>query len=49
MNVVSEPKPIRILYMENDPGLARLVQKKLERAGYAVDGPLCSKSIGTKI
>ena len=30
-------KPIRILYMEDDPGLARLFQKKLERAGYPVD------------
>jgi len=29
--------PIRILYMEDDPGLARLLQKKLERSGYAVD------------
>ena len=33
---------IRILYMEDDPGLARLVQKRLSRAGYetivAVDG-----------
>jgi len=30
-------EPIHILYVEDDPGLARLVQKKLERAGYAVD------------
>jgi len=29
--------PIRILYIEDDPGLARLVQKRLGRAGYAVD------------
>ncbi len=28
---------LRILYMEDDPGLAHLFQKKLERAGYAVD------------
>ena len=28
---------IRILYMEDDPGLARLVQKSLKRAGYSVD------------
>lgn len=28
---------IRILYMEDDPGLARLVQKRLSRAGYLVD------------
>jgi serine phosphatase RsbU (regulator of sigma subunit)/CheY-like chemotaxis protein len=26
----------RILYMEDDPGLARLVQKRLERIGYVV-------------
>ena len=30
-------EPIRILYVEDDPGLARLVQKKLQRAGYGVD------------
>jgi len=34
---VSEPEPIHILYMEDDPGLGRLFQKKLERAGYLVD------------
>jgi len=28
---------VRILYIEDDPGLARLVQKKLQRAGYLVD------------
>jgi diguanylate cyclase (GGDEF)-like protein/PAS domain S-box-containing protein len=28
---------IRILYMEDDPGLARLVQKRLKRSGYLVD------------
>lgn len=28
---------VRILYMEDDPGLARLVQKRLKRAGYSVD------------
>jgi diguanylate cyclase (GGDEF)-like protein/PAS domain S-box-containing protein len=28
---------LRILYMEDDPGLARLVQKRLRRAGYPVD------------
>jgi PAS domain S-box-containing protein len=27
----------RILYMEDDPGMASLFQKKLERAGYTVD------------
>ncbi|MCP4537344.1 MAG: response regulator [Chloroflexi bacterium] len=32
-----ESKPIHILYMEDDPGLARLFQKKLRRAGYMVD------------
>jgi len=30
-------KPTRILYMEDDVGLARLLQRKLERAGYQVD------------
>ncbi len=32
-----EKEVIRILYMEDDPGLARLFQKKLRRAGYVVD------------
>jgi PAS domain S-box-containing protein len=31
-----QPKA-RILYIEDDRGLARLLQKRLERAGYAVD------------
>jgi len=30
-------KPIRILYIEDDPGLARLMQKRLGKAGYTVD------------
>jgi two-component system sensor histidine kinase/response regulator len=30
-------EPVRILYVEDDPGLARLVQKRLQRAGYVVD------------
>jgi diguanylate cyclase (GGDEF)-like protein len=34
---MAQSGPIRILYVEDDPGLARLVQKKLGRAGYAVD------------
>ncbi len=34
---MAESKPIHILYMEDDPGLARLFKRKLERAGYAVD------------
>ncbi len=29
--------PVRILYMEDDPGLARLLKKQLERSGYLVD------------
>jgi PAS domain S-box-containing protein len=37
MNNTSNPKPIRILYMEDDPGLAHLFQRKLKRAGYLVD------------
>jgi signal transduction histidine kinase len=32
-----EKQTIRILYMEDDPGLARLFQKKIRRAGYTVD------------
>ena len=34
---MDRPEPIRILYIEDDPGLARLVQKRLQRAGYVVD------------
>ena len=34
---MTKTEPIRILYMENDVGLARLVQKELERVGYVVD------------
>ncbi|MCA1959723.1 MAG: response regulator [Desulfomonile sp.] len=30
-------EPIRILYAEDDAGLARLFQKRLQRAGYVVD------------
>lgn len=30
-------QPVRVLYMEDDIGAARLFQKKLERLGYAVD------------
>ena len=30
-------KPARVLCMEDDPGLARLVQRRLTRAGYIVD------------
>jgi PAS domain S-box-containing protein len=33
----SGAEPIRILYMEDDPGLGRLIQKRLERAGCRVD------------
>ena len=29
--------PVRVLYMEDDPGLARLVQKRLSREGYAIE------------
>ena len=28
--------PIRVLYIDDDPGIARLVQRSLERAGYIV-------------
>jgi len=34
---MAKSKPIRILYMEDDTGLARLVQKRFERIGYVVD------------
>ncbi len=34
---MSKSKAIRILYMEDDPGSARLFQKRLEQAGYVVD------------
>jgi PAS domain S-box-containing protein len=34
---MSNSKPVRILYMEDDAGEARLFQKKLERLGYLVD------------
>ncbi|OGP54702.1 MAG: hypothetical protein A2Y65_03340 [Deltaproteobacteria bacterium RBG_13_52_11] len=34
---MAQSEPIRILYIEDDPGLARLVQKRLGRVGYTVD------------
>jgi two-component system sensor histidine kinase/response regulator len=34
---MAKTRPIRILYMEDDPGLARLFQRRLRRAGYIVD------------
>ena len=34
---MNESELVRILCMEDDPGAARLVQKTLDRAGYAVD------------
>jgi DNA-binding NtrC family response regulator len=34
---MSPSKPVCILYMEDDLGLARLLQKRLERLGYQVD------------
>ncbi|HDQ73815.1 MAG TPA: PAS domain S-box protein [Chloroflexi bacterium] len=37
INRMDESNDIKILYMEDDPGLARLVQKRLERVGYEVD------------
>ena len=33
----NDSKPVHILYVEDDVGLARLFQKKLERVGYVVD------------
>jgi diguanylate cyclase (GGDEF)-like protein len=37
VKVMYKSEPIRILYMEDDPGLARLFKRRLERAGYSVD------------
>jgi len=34
---VGSAKPVRVLYMEDDVGLARLLQRRLEQAGYVVD------------
>jgi PAS domain S-box-containing protein/putative nucleotidyltransferase with HDIG domain len=34
---MTHSNPIRILYIEDDPGLARLMQKRLGKAGYVVD------------
>jgi diguanylate cyclase (GGDEF)-like protein/PAS domain S-box-containing protein len=34
---VKHARSIRILYIEDDPGLARLLQKRLAREGYRVD------------
>lgn len=34
---MSESEPVHILLMEDDPGLARLFKKKLERGGCLVD------------
>jgi signal transduction histidine kinase/DNA-binding response OmpR family regulator len=34
---MAESEPIRVLYMEDDAGLARLLQKKLQQAEYEVD------------
>ncbi|MBN1255378.1 MAG: diguanylate cyclase [Deltaproteobacteria bacterium] len=34
---MTKHESIRILYIEDDPGLARLVQKRLGRVGYEVD------------
>lgn len=31
------PKPVTVLYVDDDPGLARLVQKALGRRGYTVE------------
>lgn len=34
---MSGPQPVRVLYMEDDRGLARLLQRRLGRSGYEVD------------
>lgn len=33
----NDKKPVKILIIEDDPGLARLAQKRLERVGYRID------------
>ncbi len=35
--MISESKSVKVLYMEDDIGLARLCQKRLNRLGYEVD------------
>ena len=35
--LVSDSTLIRILYMEDDPGLAHLLQKILQRRGFVID------------
>lgn len=37
MSTSNRPTPVRVLCMEDDPGLVRLLQKRLGRAGYVVD------------
>ncbi|MFH0823743.1 MAG: PAS domain S-box protein [Pseudomonadota bacterium] len=34
---MSSPQAVRILYVEDDPGAARLLQRRLHRSGYEVD------------
>jgi two-component sensor histidine kinase/CheY-like chemotaxis protein len=34
------PRPVSVLYVDDDPGLTRLVQKTLGRRGYSVDGAM---------
>src|SRR5258706_5588315 len=34
---MSTSNPVRVLYMEDDIGIARLLQKKLQQAGFEVD------------
>ncbi|MDQ0390805.1 response regulator [Labrys monachus] len=41
--MASQPSPISILYIDDDPGLARLVQKSLGRRGYVVETALTGK------
>ena len=35
--------PVRVLYIDDDPGLARLVQRTLGRHGYAVENVATSE------
>ncbi len=35
--MMDKSESVCILYMEDDAGLARLIQKRMKRAGYSVD------------
>ena len=37
------PESVRVLYIDDDPGLARLVQRTLGRKGYVVENVATSE------